>query len=231
MPAPRYALYAVPRPQTVLARFGASWLGWDVEAARAAESTRGMGLPPALHTAVTAEPRRYGFHGTLKPPFALANGGSEAGLVEAVERFAREHRPLPPLPLSLRALGSFLALAPRDSDAELNQLAADCVAAFDGFRAPPEAAELARRRRGGLSSGQEAMLLRWGYPYVMDEFRFHMTLTGSLDGPLRARVGEALLAPLEAVLSDPLAIEDLVLCVEPQPLERFRVLRRFPLGA
>jgi hypothetical protein len=75
------------------------------------------------------------------------------------------------------------------------------------------------------------MLARWGYPYVMDEFRYHMTLTGPLDGPLRARVGEAMLAPLETILREPLDIVDLVLCVEPAPLERFRVLRRFPLGA
>jgi len=230
MPVPRYALYAIPRPETVLAQFGASWLGWDVESACAIESTRGMGLPPALHAAVTAEPRRYGFHGTLKPPFALGDGASEAVLVEAVEHFARERQPLSPLLLSLRALGGFLALTPREPSPGLYELAAECVSSLDRFRAPPEAAELARRRRVGLSSGQEAMLARWGYPYVMDEFRYHMTLTGTLGRPIRARVGEALLAPLEAVLSEPLAIDDLVLCVEPQPLEGFRVLRRVPLG-
>jgi len=231
MPAPRYALYAVPRPDTVLARFGAGWLGWDVETARPIEATRGMGLPPALHAAVTAEPRRYGFHGTLKAPFVLLEGTGEPELLEAVERFARERRPLPPVSLSLRAMGSFLALTPREPSGTLAAFAADCVQAFDRFRAPPEGAELVRRRRNGLSPAQEEMLVRWGYPYVMDEFRYHMTLTGQLDGPLRARVGEALLAPLEAILGEPLTIADLVLCIEPAPLERFRVLQRFPLGS
>jgi len=215
----------------VLARFGASWLGWDVETASLVEPRKGMGLPPALHAAVTAEPRRYGFHGTLKAPFALDEGADEAGLIECVERFARERRSLPPVSLSLRAIGSFLALTPREPSAALSELAAECVAAFDRFRAPPDAAELGRRRRNGLSPAQEDMLARWGYPYVMDEFRYHMTLTGPLDAPLRARVGEALLAPLEAILTEPLAIADLVLCIEPLPLERFRVLRRFPLGS
>ena len=228
---PRYALYAIPRPDTVLARFGASWLGWDAETARPIESAKGMGLPPALHAAVTAEPRRYGFHGTLKAPFALHEGAGESELAEAAECFARERRPLPPVSLSLRAMGSFLVLTPREPSAALNEFAAECVAAFDRFRAPPDAAELARRRRNGLSPAQEEMFARWGYPYVMDEFRYHMTLTGPLDGPLRARVGEALLAPLEAILSEPLLIADLVLCIEPKPLERFRVLRRFPLGS
>jgi putative phosphonate metabolism protein len=228
---PRYALYAIPRPDTVLARFGASWLGWDAETARPIEPARGMGLPPALHAAVTAEPRRYGFHGTLKAPFALHGDAGEAELAGAVDRFARERQPLPPVLLSLRAMGSFLALTPREPSAALNEFAAECVAAFDRFRAPPDAAELARRRRNGLSPAQGELLARWGYPYVMDEFRYHMTLTGPLDGPLRARVGEALLAPLEAILSEPLAIADLVLCVEPQPLERFRVLGRFSLRA
>ena len=231
MMPPRYALYAIPRPDTVLARFGASWLGWDIETARPIESAKGMGLPPALHATVTAEPRRYGFHGTLKAPFALNEDTGEAELAEAAERFARERRPLPAISLSLRAIGSFLALTPREPSAALDRLAAECVAAFDRFRAPLEAAELARRRRNGLSPAQEEMLARWGYPYAMNEFRYHMTLTGPLDGPLRARVGESLLAPLEAILSEPLAIADLVLCIEPRPLERFRVLRRFPLGA
>lgn len=231
MSAPRYALYAIPRQETVLAQFGAGWLGWDVETARAVQSARAMGLPPTLHAAVTAEPRRYGFHGTLKAPFALLDGVDEDELVEAAARFARERRPLPPLPLSLRAMGTFLALTPRERSGALEDFAAECVASFDRFRAPADAAEVARRRRGGLSPSQEEMLARWGYPYVMDEFRYHMTLTGPLDGPLRARVGEALLAPLETILSEPLDIADLVLCVEPAPLERFRVLRRFPLGA
>lgn len=231
MSAPRYALYAIPRQETVLAQFGASWLGWDVETARAVQSARAMGLPPSLHAAVTAEPRRYGFHGTLKAPFALLDGVDEDELVEAAARFASERRPLPPLRLSLRAMGTFLALTPRGRSAALEDFAAECVAAFDRFRAPAGAVEVARRRRSGLSPSQEEMLARWGYPYVMDEFRYHMTLTGPLDGPLRARVGEALLAPLETILNEPLDIADLVFCVEPAPHERFRVLRRFPLGA
>jgi len=231
MPAPRYALYAIPRRETVLAQFGASWLGWEVETGRAAQSALAMGLPPALHAAVTAEPRRYGFHGTLKAPFALADGVDEGELLEVAARFARERRALPPVALSLRAMGAFLALTPRERSPALEEFAAECVASFDRFRAPADAAEILRRRRAGLSSLQEEMLTRWGYPYVMDEFRYHMTLTGPLDGPLRARVGEAMLAPLETILREPLDIVDLVLCVEPAPLERFRVLRRFPLGA
>ena len=53
------------------------------------------------------------------------------------------------------------------------------------FARPPGAAELERRRKAGLSAAQEKMLLRWGYPYVLDEFRFHLTLTGRLqpEGP------------------------------------------------
>ena len=35
--------------------------------------------------------------------------------------------------------------------------------------------------KSGLTDRQEALLTQWGYPYVMEEFRFHITLTGALD--------------------------------------------------
>ena len=122
-------------------------------------------------------------------------------------------------------LAGFLALTPSEPFEELDRLAADCVAAFDRFRAPAAEAELARRRRTGLSLRQEALLLRWGYPYVMDAFRFHLTLTGPLDeaGLERERThAEAMLAGPEPALS----IDGITLTVEPAEGEAFHVLRR-----
>jgi len=43
-------------------------------------------------------------------------------------------------------------------------------------------AELPCRRQAVLSPAQDALLVRWGYPYVMEYFRFHCSLTGSLQG-------------------------------------------------
>lgn len=227
---PRYALYFAPPPETALAQFGARWLGWDVDLGQAVDELETAGLPPELHAAVTAEPRRYGFHATLKAPFRLAEGATESDLVGVATSFAAEHAPITAAALRFGPLAGFLAFTPSEWSPRMHDLAADCVTAFDTFRAPPGEAELAKRRRAGLSTAQETLLARWGYPYVMGEFRFHLTLTGSLESELRAQVGEALRPKLCHLFAEPLTIDDLALCVEPAPLTGFRVLRRFPLG-
>lgn len=227
---PRYALYIAPRPETALAQFGARWLGWDLERGQAIDAPETAGLSSALHDAATAEPRRYGFHATLKAPFCLAEGATEGDLIGVAAAFAAERAPLATAPLRFGPLAGFLAFTPGEWSPRLHDLAADCVAAVDAFRAPLTEAELAKRRRAGLSAAQETLLARWGYPYVMGEFRFHMTLTGSLESEIRAQVGDALQPKVHALLGEPLMVDNLALCVEPAPMSGFRVLRRFPLG-
>jgi putative phosphonate metabolism protein len=228
---PRYALYAVPRPETPLARFGMQWVGWDIETGSEVTPAEPLGLPPSIHAAVTSEPRRYGFHGTLKAPFRLLEGWSEADLIDAAREFAARRAALPPFLLRLEQLGAFLALCPAAPAAQLDGLASECVVWFERFRAPLTEAEVTRRRLGSLSPAQDDLLVRWGYPFVFGEFRFHMTLTGSLDTELRTRVGEILVGKLESVLTAPLEVADIALVVEPEPRARFRVLRRFAFGA
>ena len=227
---PRYALYAVPRPASELGRFSAAWLGWDIEIGSEVSPPETAGLPPALHAAVTGEPRRYGFHGTLKAPFRLLDAWTESDLLAAAAAFAGRRMPLSIPQLRLDSLGAFLALRPAQRSPELDSLASECVVWFERFRAPLTDAELSKRRLGGLSPPQEELLTRWGYPYVFGEYRFHMTLTGPLDADLRARVGAALGPKLAESLEAPIEIADLVLAVEPEPQARFRVLQRFPLG-
>jgi putative phosphonate metabolism protein len=183
----RFAVYYLP-PAGPLARFGAGWLGWDAARGAAAEQPDLPGIER-----ITAAPRRYGFHATLKPPFRLAEGRRRAGLAQAVADLAARTPPARCAGLRLGRLGRFLALVPEGDAAELGRVAAACVADLDGFRAPPSAAELERRRKARLSDRQEALLARWGYPHVMEAFRFHMTLTGSLP--------EADLPAIEAALA------------------------------
>ncbi|HET6522220.1 MAG TPA: DUF1045 domain-containing protein, partial [Geminicoccaceae bacterium] len=175
----RYAIYFAPAPDDPLGAFGNRWLGRDPWTGECLPQPRIPGLAPERLHAITASPRRYGFHGTLKPPFALAPGATPADLDMAARTFAAARRPVE-VPLALRSLSGFLALVPAEPVPALDALAADCVRAFDSFRAPSDAAELSRRRAAGLTARQDALLLAWGYPYVFEEFRFHLTLTERL---------------------------------------------------
>ena len=170
----RFAIYYVP-PASALADFGAAWLGWDL--------IRGMpveALAISGQDGVTASPRKYGFHGTLKPPFRLRHGYDAARLAQSVQELAACTAPAACTGLKLSRLGRFLALTPTGDTAALGQLASVFVTQLDAFRAPPTAQDLAKRRQRRLSERQDANLERWGYPYVLDEFRFHLTLTGKL---------------------------------------------------
>jgi hypothetical protein len=182
----RYGLYVVP--EGGLYRAGADWLGWDSVAGQVAQRQASPGLPDTPE-ALTATPRKYGFHGTIKPPFRLATGTDAKGLAAEATAFCATRSPVTIPALEVRRLGGFVAIVPAEPSAALADLAAATVEVLDPFRAPPSEAELARRRKSPLTDRQEALLARWGYPYVMEEFRFHMTLTGSL--PARSRRGRA----------------------------------------
>ena len=197
----RYAIYFTPAPDSALAKFGASWLGWDSATGLAAAHPES----PLDVATITATPRKYGFHGTIKPPFRLADGQDANALSPAVEELAAALPPCRLEGLVLARLGRFLALVPSEQSAGLARLAASVVRDLDQFRAPPTEAELAKRRAAGLTAGQEANLITWGYPYVMEQFRFHLTLSGKLDGEaleqvendLKPRIAQLTLAPYD----------------------------------
>jgi putative phosphonate metabolism protein len=228
--AGRYAIYWAPPAGSPLARLGASWLGRDAEGQPVAPRPAIAGVAADALAALTAEPRRYALHATLKPPFALADGGDLATLRNAVAAFAagRPRLVLPALRVAL--IERFIALTPSGPSPALDALAAACVTVFDRFRAPPYPAELARRRAAGLSPAQEAHLARWGYPYVLDCFRFHVTLTG----PLRPEEAERLMKPLAALFQPateaPVRLDDIALFHQPSPGAPFGLIERFPLG-
>jgi len=223
----RHAIYFAPPEGSALARFGAGWLGWD--AARG-EAVAGLALPglPLPREAIVETPRRYGFHATLKPPFRLAEGRSVAELDAAVEAVAAGCAPFA-LRLEVGAPGAFLALVPEAASPALAALERACVTGLDAFRASAEAAELRRRRTAGLDAAEEENLRRWGYPWVLGRFRFHMTLTGALAPGVQARVRAALEPALAPLLAAPVAVADVCRFAEAED-GRFRLARRFPLG-
>lgn len=223
MSSARYCVYYTPPEGSTLHGFGAAILGYD--------SARGAGVPhpPGIDglAGVTGEPRRYGFHATLKAPFRLASGSGEADLVEAAERFAR-HRPAVAVgPLVPRLIGAFVALVPSGPAPEVDLLAAECVAAFEPFRAPLEPDELARRRPDRLSPRGRALLERWGYPHVFEAFRFHMTLTDALPEGEREGWLDRLAAAFARVDAARTTL-DAVTILRQEPGEAFRVVRRCP---
>jgi putative phosphonate metabolism protein len=227
---PRYAIYYVPDAGSALARFGAGLLGYD--------AFNGEDLPfPADVIAeipdwadLTNDPRKYGFHATLKAPFSLAPGKTEAELVTACDAFAATTRTIPAITPVVRTISGFIAVVPAAPSADLNTLAQDCVEAFDGFRAPMTSEDRARRNPAALTARQVEQLDRFGYPYVLKDFRFHMTLTGRLPPPRSAAVLTMLQARFAALGLTSLLIDRIALFRQEAPTSRFQIIRQTTLS-
>ena len=230
-PEARFAIYFAPRKWSALGRFGRAWLGRDATTGEAIERLALPGFTAAKLAALTAEPARYGWHATLKAPFRLARCTTLGELVAYTMGFAAARLPFEIPALELAGLGGFLALVPRSTPPLLAGLAEDCVRAFDGFRARPDKAVQSSRGLRPLSPRQRALFARWGYPYVMEEFRFHMTLTARLAAEERARLKRALEPRLARLLARAVAVDAVSIFVEPGRGEPFRELRRFPFEA
>ncbi len=227
----RYALYYAPRPEETLAVIARRWLGRNAETGEARDIRPVPGISCERLAEIVADPRLYGFHGTLKPPIALADGATERDFVAAVGRFAATGRPVDVPSLVLAELQGFLALVPSARCAALQDLSDRCVVEFDAFRRPADEAELARRRAPGLTQRQEELLVRWGYPHVLEHGRFHLTLTGRVkDEAERGLILQALRHRFEKVIEQPLAVRDLCVFRQPAPGRPFTVLARFRLG-
>lgn len=222
----RYAVFAVPKGRFHAA--GAAWLGWDCVAgvARAHPALPGLPIPAAD---LTARPRNYGFHGTLRPPFRLAEGESLTTLKSALGDLAARAAPVEIADLDLITLGPFLAFAPARPDPALAALAAHLVTGLEPYRAPLNASELEKRRSARLTHRQAALLDRYGYPYVLDQFRFHLTLTGPVPKAARDTVMRALSGYFAPSLPRPLRIADLAVMGQ-HPSGRFHLLERIALG-
>jgi putative phosphonate metabolism protein len=228
---PRYAIYFAAGSDSALSRFGAELLGYDAYTAdELAFPQDALRVAPDWRD-ITADPRKYGFHGTLKAPMALAPDSTEAGLVTACAAFAGKARPIPMIRPVVDAISGFIAVIPAEPVDALRELAADCVREFDAFRKELTAEDRARRKPEKLSERQRDYLDRWGYPYVMEEFRFHMTLTGRLDADRRGPILAMLRERFAALKRDTLAIDRIALFRQDDAKARFRIIGEWVLAS
>jgi hypothetical protein len=210
----RYAVYFCPAEGSGLDTFGREWLAT-------------MAVPGVanLHALLT-DVRRYGWHATLRAPFALVDGARYDDLRRQVVEIAQQHSAFE-LPLRLDHLAGFLALRPSGDESAINALAEHCVRALDVLRAPLSEA-MSQRRAASLDDIELTLLNRFGYPYVLERYRFHMTLSA----PAKPQEEQVLRTWLSSkvVTLPPARIDALTICRESEPGKDFEQLERIPLG-
>lgn len=189
----RYAVYLTSPRHHALTRAAERWLGRSA-------FTGATSAPEAPAEADAATPARYGFHATMRAPFRLRDDRSEDALRDAFARFAAEEGTIAAR-LTVASLANFVALVAPDQPA-IERAHAASLDAFEPFRAPLNAAEIARRRPERLDARGLALLEAYGYPHVLEHFRFHMTLSGPLApeaiAPVRETAAEYFAAFLDA---------------------------------
>lgn len=222
----RFALYYAPAAGE-FANAAAAWLGWDALGG-CPVAQPDLALPRPM-VEITAEPRKYGFHGTIKPPFRLAEGVTLHDLHHAAARLASSLAPVTLDGLKMVNLHGFLAFVPTGDVSELQALAARVVAELDAFRAPLTPSEIARRRPESLTPRQRELLDELGYPYVMEEFFFHLTLTGRV-GDDADVIARAAAHHFEGLVPSPFVLGDICLFGEDAG-GQFHLLHRYPFSA
>ena len=227
--APRYAVYFAPAPDTALWQRASALLGYDAASGKDVAQEVPPEIPTAAWHTVTSDPRRYGFHATLKAPFRARQGCDAGDLIERLAWLAERHRRFE-VQMRVGSLDGFAAVLPAVPSAELAALADAAVDAFEPLRADLTDDEVARRRPELLTARQRELLSLYGYPYVREQFRFHMTLTGRLSPDLSAVVDE-LAQRLAPALRMPTPIDRIALFRQETPQSRFTIIATRPLGS
>ncbi|HUA79524.1 MAG TPA: DUF1045 domain-containing protein [Dyella sp.] len=212
----RYAVYFCPADGSALDALGREWLSAEYLPDIATDRLR----------ALTVNVRRYGWHATLCAPFALAESASYDALRREVAAIAQRTSVID-LPLHLDKLASFLALRPAADEQIVQTLAERCVRQLNALRAPNT--ETAWQRRAPYLDGVELALFRqFGYPYVLDRYRFHMTVSAPADDTEERSIREWFAPSLATGLAA--RIDALALCCEKAPDQPFELIERIALG-
>jgi 2'-5' RNA ligase len=233
MGAARYAVYLAPEATSALWRFGSRVIGRDAASGELIVGYAPAGFDAASWRAATEEPRRYGFHATLKAPLRLRESCAPEEFERAVKELASSHKAFSLAALDVSVLRfsglGFVALTPPEKTAELVALEADAVSRLDSFRAPLTQAERARRKPEGLTPRQRENFDRFGYPYVLEEFRLHLTLSNALADPdpvCKSLAGDF----AKEVVDREFIVDAIALFIQDVANGDFRIARRYPLS-
>jgi hypothetical protein len=225
----RYAIYHIPAASSEMYLRVSNWLGYSIHDAAAVTQDH-LTAPLSDFRSFTRHARRYGCHATFKPPFRLKPSLKEKHLRKIFKHFCRIYPPIRCPGLGIESIGRFLALTPTTACAQVRELATDCIQTFDLFRDEMSPAEFNKRRPENLSANQLAMLKTWGYPYVLDEFRLHITLTDPLPDSSLMPCKNALHDYLLPAFGDSYRLDSLSLCYQPDPTTPFSILDTHLLG-
>lgn len=218
----RYAIYFTPTPGAPWWNFGAHWLGRDECNNQALLQPALAEIPAQQLLQLTAYPRRYGFHATLKAPFTLRDGVTEAELLARVRTLAQQLKPLDLGPMVATRLDNFTAVVPHTTPAALGALAASCVTRLDDLRAPLSQQDLARRLAQNLDAREQELLMQYGYPHVLERYQLHFTLSAPVDEKLAELVIRAVDGSIARLNQEhPLVLDRLCLFVESKPGANF----------
>ena len=231
-PTYRYAVYFAPPADSPWWQAGSQWLGRCAAGGTLKPMPLINGISDDEFRQATAAPRRYGWHATLKAPFTLASGTTESELRAALQTIAASASTFEMPPMKVALLDDFLAIVPQPTSEAANTLAARCVMELQPLAGPLSSTELLRRRQARLTPAQDALLLRWGYPFVLDEFQLHCSLTGSLKHLNSQQVQNLQQAAQDWFANlPPCRFETLALFVEPTPGADFVLQEHFRLTA
>lgn len=225
----RYAIFFAPDRDSDLWARAAAWIGRDAATGEILKQPIPQDIAANAFASQTASARKYGFHGTIKPPMRLAAGKDRSALLARADTFAKTYAPIDIGPAAVQDLDGFLAVMPTTQTTALVQFAANCVAHFEPCRAPLTSAERERRLTSRLTQRQTELLDQYGYPYVMDEFRFHMTLTDRLDPAAQDAYKSAAIAWFADCLVAPVRLDRISIYHEAAPDAPFTRIADFEL--
>lgn len=228
--APRYAVYFCPEEDTDFWTHGNAWLGRDIRSDQPINQPNITHFPKTLLWDLTRSPRHYGLHATLKAPFRLAPGQTVDALLSATTKLTESLTSIIIPALEVANLGDFLALRPVEESPQLSSLTSRCVTTLDHFRAPLTKADLQRRNPEALDTVERHNLMTYGYPYVHERFRFHLTLSNSLPNPvLRQKLRDAAEQYFSHICTQSVPVNSVCVCVQNTIKEPFVLLKRLPL--